>query len=118
MAGVGGFGCLVRGFNGCGLCVLTKTSDGISTISGRIGVGTAIGLLCQRRAALVALGRPQVTDVVVRLTLGSSDHEVRLGWSKQTVDDRYETTSFIMRATRCLAALSLDHFGGIMPCWN
>ena len=119
MAGVGGYGFLVRSLIGCSLWVLAKTADGISTIGGRIGVSAAIGLLCQRRAAFVALGRPQVTGFVVRLTLGSSDHEARLRWAKEAVDDWYKATSFIMDAVPPRrATLSLDHFGGVVPCLN
>src|SRR5258708_30200028 len=53
------------------LAFLPRRPMAFFSIGGMLGDGADIGLLCQRRATVVSLGGPQVTDLRLRPTSGS-----------------------------------------------
>jgi len=78
---VAGLGDLVRldRYNcSLGICLLAEANDGLSGRLCTLGACASIDLLHNGRTAGLEMGRPQVTDVTTRLTIGSSDRGSRL----------------------------------------
>jgi hypothetical protein len=61
-----------------GVCVLAKANGCLSGRLRTLGACPSSGLLHNGRTAGLEMGRPQVTDVATRLTIGSSDRGSRL----------------------------------------